>query len=698
MNVREFLSNDQEFNKKIPECDLNEDHIGFLVPAFIKFKLFIQHLWKENISWDQSLCEADQQQWKKLIPEWPTNSQQNKPNFTYSPMLSWELTRAYSTAVYIRNPKNGSNSAKSFLLYAKSRIGPIKSITIPKLELLSVLIGVRAAQRGKATEYNKLPLRYTPGEHNPADIATRGLAPIKLRKSEQWWNGFRWLEKQRSKWLKSEFRYEESDEFQQTIIAKITEAKFKSSKKDPNRFIDGNRFRYSELDEESKYPIYLPKTNRITELIIQQQHEKLHHAGIAHTLTDRADNLKVGLDYSGPLSIKTNVGIEKRRIALFTCFITRTVHLEMAENLSAENFLHILRRFVTRGGYPKLVLSDNASQFQAVFNTIMEENSNFLAERYMVWENTIPRAPWSGGVYERLIGLTKRALRRAIGRKLLKEGELITLIAEIEEILNTRPLTYVGFEDYNIIRPIDFILPTASLDIPIDTEQDRDEYIPYIPKTRDKLTDYWTNTLKILDVFWKLWRDEYLTRLRERMRREVFANKMVVLRTPRENDIVLLSESEVPRGTWKLAKIIKLHSDRRSITRSATVQMPNGRQLDRAISMLCPMEIESPNDTQGKTEEEMIETLEEPIATRTRRARKLLNAEKTSEPKFLRTLFVLNVIAFMFAQVQAMSNCTWKSGIPFNILGNRTVKVSLIKMLLYTRLRCTHVFMSGYQL
>uniref|UniRef100_A0A1I7VVK7 C-type lectin domain-containing protein n=1 Tax=Loa loa TaxID=7209 RepID=A0A1I7VVK7_LOALO len=75
---------------------------------------------------------------------------------------------------------------------------------------------------------------------------------------------------------------------------------------------------------------------------------------------------------------------------------------------------------------------------------------------------------------------------------------------------------------------------------------------------------------------------------------------------------------------------------------------------------------DSPNDTQGKAEE-MIETLEEPIGTRTKRVRKLLNAEKTSKPKFLRTLFVLNVIALMFAQVQAMSNCTWKLRIPFNI-------------------------------
>ncbi|VDN03389.1 unnamed protein product, partial [Onchocerca ochengi] len=44
----------------------------------------------------------------------------------------------------------------------------------------------------------------------------------------------------------------------------------------------------------------------------------------------------------------------------------------------------------------------------------MEENANFLAAKGMIWKNTIPRAPWGGGVYERTTRLTKKALRRAI--------------------------------------------------------------------------------------------------------------------------------------------------------------------------------------------------------------------------------------------------------------------------------------------
>uniref|UniRef100_A0A1I7VCN4 Integrase catalytic domain-containing protein n=1 Tax=Loa loa TaxID=7209 RepID=A0A1I7VCN4_LOALO len=63
----------------------------------------------------------------------------------------------------------------------------------------------------------------------------------------------------------------------------------------------------------------------------------------------------------------------------------------------------------------------------------------FLAEKGMVWENITPNAPWSGGLYERLIGLTKRAMSRVTGRKLLWERELMTLIVEIEGAEDRKP-------------------------------------------------------------------------------------------------------------------------------------------------------------------------------------------------------------------------------------------------------------------
>ncbi|KAL3998739.1 Integrase core domain family protein [Acanthocheilonema viteae] len=423
---------------------------------------------------------------------------------------------------------------------------------------------------------------------------------------------------------------------------------------------------------------------------------------------------KVGLDYMGPLSIKSDNGITKRWIALFTCFTTRAVHLELVENLTAETFLHVLRRFVARRGYPKLILSDNANQFQLVFRIIMEENANYLAAKGMICKNTIPRAPWGGAVYERIIGLTKRALRRAIGRKLLKKGELITLIAEIEEILNTRPLTYVGFNDYRVIRPIDFISPNASLDIPTNYESNQDEYTPYGLNTKNKLLKYWFNTLKALDVFWKLWRDEYIVSLRERTQRKLTSPRAVERRSPCENEIVLLNEPDTPRGMWKLARIKAIKRGWDGKIRTATIQMQNGKLLDRSIKELYPLEVDDSERMEDQSTPEVEEPKEEPIALRTRSAQirqtKLLQNSKT----ITNSLLLINIIFALLFQVTASNICKWTSGIPFNMpqkwncenaseqnftsmqvtVYTRThVKIPTIKCSNITRIVCTKAFL-----
>uniref|UniRef100_A0A1I7VEP8 Integrase catalytic domain-containing protein n=1 Tax=Loa loa TaxID=7209 RepID=A0A1I7VEP8_LOALO len=107
----------------------------------------------------------------------------------------------------------------------------------------------------------------------------------------------------------------------------------------------------------------------------------------------------IGVDYFGPLSIKGNSVPTKKWVILFTCFTTRAMYLELAEDQSAETFLHAIRRFIARRGYPELILSDNATQFQA-FRTIMTQVvvSNFLAKGGMTWKNIVPKAPWQGGI------------------------------------------------------------------------------------------------------------------------------------------------------------------------------------------------------------------------------------------------------------------------------------------------------------
>uniref|UniRef100_A0A0N4URK2 Reverse transcriptase domain-containing protein n=1 Tax=Dracunculus medinensis TaxID=318479 RepID=A0A0N4URK2_DRAME len=151
MNIREFFSNDKSFNTQLPSYDLAEfiashfDPLGFLVPTMISFKLFLQDLWKKKLPWDQPLNEHENQTWNPLITLWPTYVKEipraviNTFQYTSIHVFTDASIKAYAAAVYVKQ------SPTTSLIFAKSRVAPIKTMTIPKLELLAILIGVRAA-------------------------------------------------------------------------------------------------------------------------------------------------------------------------------------------------------------------------------------------------------------------------------------------------------------------------------------------------------------------------------------------------------------------------------------------------------------------------------------------------------------------------------------------------------------------------
>ena len=73
----------------------------------------------------------------------------------------------------------------------------------------------------------------------------------------------------------------------------------------------------------------------------------------------------VGVDFAGPLFVKSKNGhIRKVYITLFTCCVTRAVHLELVDDLSVETFKRCLRRFIARRGMPVLMVSGNAKTFK----------------------------------------------------------------------------------------------------------------------------------------------------------------------------------------------------------------------------------------------------------------------------------------------------------------------------------------------
>ena len=98
-----------------------------------------------------------------------------------------------------------------------------------------------------------------------------------------------------------------------------------------------------------------------------------------------------------------------------------------------------------------MVLSDNATIFESAARTLKKiyENSEvtkYFSDCQIEWRFIPKRAPWYGGFWERLVGLTKEVLKKMLGRTKLKFNEFRTIVTEIEAILNNRTLTYVSLD------------------------------------------------------------------------------------------------------------------------------------------------------------------------------------------------------------------------------------------------------------
>ena len=157
-----------------------------------------------------------------------------------------------------------------------------------------------------------------------------------------------------------------------------------------------------------------------------------------------------GVDFTGALKVRNKNGKDsKAYICLFTCASTRAVHLEIVTDLTEEQFILAFRRFSSRKSLPKIMLSDNATTYVASAKEIDRLTSSptlqaTLNSQGTEWKFIPKRAPWYGGFWERLIGLTKNCIKKVLGRSYVSLDVLNTTVIEVEAILNDRPLTYIS--------------------------------------------------------------------------------------------------------------------------------------------------------------------------------------------------------------------------------------------------------------
>ncbi|XP_018406510.1 PREDICTED: uncharacterized protein LOC108782682 [Cyphomyrmex costatus] len=275
-----------------------------------------------------------------------------------------------------------------------------------------------------------------------------------------------------------------------------------------NPFLDdglikvGGRLRHSNLTQDARHPVLLPKNHELSRRIITQAHIRSLHADTQATmaavrqqfwpLSLRSLTRKIilrcvkcfkvkpvhsetimsslppsritvsrpfsycGVDYAGPLTLREgkrrNAHTHKAYIAMFVCFATKAVHIELVSDLTTDTFLAAFKRFISRRKKPSHMWADNGTTFVGSHHRLREvsnflekectqnEIQLFLREQQITWNFIPPNAPHCGGLWEAAIKSAKFYSYRIIGNAHLTFEEMQTILCDIEAILNSRPI------------------------------------------------------------------------------------------------------------------------------------------------------------------------------------------------------------------------------------------------------------------
>lgn len=225
------------------------DPLGWITPTIILAKLLIQQLWLSGVDWDEQVPKSIgnvwleyRQQLKHLetiqIPRWLHTTNKNVPIQIHG--FCDASQQAYAATIYIRCIDE-NNKVHVQLLIAKSRVAPLKSISLPRLELNGALLLAKLLKRSVtalklikfeifAWSDSTIVLAWLQGhpnkwttfvanrvakiqeltqpeiwnhvatKDNPADCATRGVMPSDLSEHPLWWTGPRWLHYAKDQW------------------------------------------------------------------------------------------------------------------------------------------------------------------------------------------------------------------------------------------------------------------------------------------------------------------------------------------------------------------------------------------------------------------------------------------------------------------------------------------------------------------
>nr|CAI5859571.1 unnamed protein product [Callosobruchus analis] len=226
------------------------DPLGLVAPCVMQIKILLQSLWLENISWDDALPGHIVDRWNAFKAEVNALNELVIDRHAFCRgMTTYEIhtfcdasEKAYGGCVYVKSfDENNGNRVQ--LLTAKGKVAPLKTVTLPRLELCGALLAARLAQKvstalrcknikkifwtdstivlgwiktpprklktfvgNRVSEIQDLAgtdeWRHVPTDSNPADLLSRGLKADEIRKADIWWHGPKWLSGDEGHWPK----------------------------------------------------------------------------------------------------------------------------------------------------------------------------------------------------------------------------------------------------------------------------------------------------------------------------------------------------------------------------------------------------------------------------------------------------------------------------------------------------------------
>lgn len=217
------------------------DPLGWLSPAIVPAKILIQQLWLKKITWDEEVDHETVEIWRSMRESFQDINLIKLPRWLYTEKRACDITvhgycdasnKAYAAVAYARVVCE-DGEVKTNLIAARSRVAPVKSLSIPRLELCGALLLSRLLKQikeairlpaykiyawtdstivlswlsGDPTRWNVFVRNrvveitdnigsqwyHVASSENPADVASRGLSVSELRKCDIWWDGPKWL-------------------------------------------------------------------------------------------------------------------------------------------------------------------------------------------------------------------------------------------------------------------------------------------------------------------------------------------------------------------------------------------------------------------------------------------------------------------------------------------------------------------------